>query len=263
MPQSSKLKVTQRWMILFTAVLIAIIIAARIFYGPPGFYWALGLTQWLMALIHGIVLIRVRNPIYLIPVLMYCFLGLTFLPPLNEHPWHLVFAIVAAALLVAFLAVLITRKIEWRYRDILELAAQPVSDTSNGFTSRPFPTGRFQYTRADALGLAAFALKNVVAYPQIEEKRVVFVIPRYMWSYLVFFKRGYREETYVSFADSGEVSVRIARRDYQAYKEELTFDQLCGSLGECFKQFMQDYREGRPDEIIRRLNTFRENRVPA
>jgi hypothetical protein len=247
-------------MILFTAVLIAIIIGARIFYGETGFYWALGLIQWMMALIHGIVLLRVRHPVYLVPFLMYCFLGLTFLPPLADHPMHLAFAVAAAALLVGFLAVLVTKKIDWRYRDILELAAQPVSETSDGFTPRPFPSGRFEFTRTDAVGLAGFVLKTVVAYPLAEEDRVVFVIPRYMWSYLVFFKRGYQEETYVSFADSGEVSVRIARQDYQAFKEELTFDQLCASLGNCFKEFMQDYREGHPERIIRRLNTFRERR---
>jgi branched-subunit amino acid transport protein len=256
MSQKSKLKVTQRWMILFTSLFIAAIIIGRILYGEVGFYWALSVSQLLMFLIHGVVLWKTRNPVYLIPVLMYLFMGLTFLPPWKEHPGHLVFSVAAAAMLVGFIAILITKKINWRYREILELAARPVNEASDGFTHRPFPSGRLDVTRKDVLGLARFLLKNVVAYPLIEADRVVFVIPRYMWSYLILFKRRYDKETYVAFADSGEVSVRIARPDYQAYKEELTFDRLCASLGDLFKQFMQHYRDGQPDKVIERLNTL-------
>ena len=256
MSQKSKLKVTQRWMIFFTSIFIAAIIAGWVLYGESGFYWTLSAAQLLMALIHGGVLFSTRNPVYLIPVLMYLFMGLTFLPPLKEHPGHLIFSITAAAMLAGFIAILITKKINWRYREILELAAMPVDETSDGFTHRPFPSGRLDVTRADALGLARFLLKNVVAYPLIEPDRVVFVIPRYMWRYLILFRRSYATETYVAFAGSGEVSVRIAQPDYQAYKEELTFDHLCASLGNLFKQFMQHYQDGQPGRIIERLNAL-------
>jgi hypothetical protein len=89
----------------------------------------------------------------------------------------------------------------------------------------------------------------------MESDRVVLVIPEYMWMYMVLFKRSYKNETYVAFESSGNVTVRIARRDYEKYKQELTFDQLCVSLGDLFKQFMQWYVEETPEKILDKLNS--------
>lgn len=254
MPNTKKLKPTQKWMIFFTAVLYAIIIAARLFYGEIGFYWAFGSVQVLMAAIHFLVLLQTRNPVYLVMIAFYGFLALIFLPPLAGHPWRLFFALAAGILLILHIFVLISKQINWKYREILGLAAGPVEGAADGFTSRPFPSGSAEYSREDARGLARFLLKYVIAYPIFEADRVVLVIPRYMWSYLIFFKRNYDNETYIAFTDSGQVSVRIARPDYLAYKEELTFDQLCASLGELFQQFMGLYRQGEAKVIIERLN---------
>jgi hypothetical protein len=255
MPITKKLKQTQKWMIFFTTVLIAIIFAARIFYGEVGFYWALGSTQILMAAIHFLVLLQTRNPVYLITVSFYGFMALVFLPPLDGHPWRLFFAVAAGVFLILHIFVLISKQINWRYREILELAARPVEGAADGFAARPFPSGSADYTREDARRLARFLLKYVIAYPVFEADRVVLIIPRYMWSYLLFFKPSYDNETYVAFNDAGEVSVRIAKPDYQAYKEELTFDQLCASLGDLFKQFMGMHRQGEAKAIIERLNS--------
>jgi len=255
MSTTKKLKPTQKWMIVFTAVLLAAVIVARIFFGEEGFYWALGSVQVLMAGIHLLVLLQTRNPVYLITVSFYVFLALVFIPPLGGHPWRLFFAIAGAVLLILHTFVLISKQINWRYREILELAARPVEGAADGFTSRPYPSGSAEFSREDARGLARFLLKYVIAYPVFETDRVVLIIPRYMWSYLIFFKRKYDNETYIAFTDSGQVSVRIARPDYQAYKEELTFDQLCASLGDLFKQFMGKYRQGEAGAIIERLNS--------
>jgi hypothetical protein len=207
-----------------------------------------------MAAIHFLVLLQTRNPVYLVTVGFYASLALVFLPPLDAHPWRLFFAVAGAVLLILHVFVLISKQINWRYREILELAARPVEDTADGFTSRPFPSGSAEFTREDVRGLARFLLKHVVSYPVFEADRVVLVIPRYMWSYLIFFKRHYEKETYIAFSDAGQVTVRIARPDYQAFKEELTFDQLCASLGDLFKRFMDDYRRGEARAIIARLN---------
>ncbi len=254
MPTTKNLRPTQKWMIFFTAVLLVIVAAARIFYGEVGFYWALGATQILMAAIHFLVMFRTRNPVYLITVSFYGLLALVFLPPLAGHPWRIVFAVAGAILIILHFIVLISKQINWRYREILELAARPVKDAADGFTSRPFPSGSADYGKEDASGLARYLLKYVIAYPIFEDGRVVLIVPRYMWSYLLFFKRTYTKETYVVFHDTGEVSVRIAELDYRAYREELTFDELCASLGDLFKQFMIDYREGNAKKIINRVN---------
>jgi hypothetical protein len=153
------------------------------------------------------------------------------------------------------IGVFISKKINWRYREILELAAKPVDGAADGFTPRPFPSGSADYKRQDVLDLAGFLKKYVIAYPSIEKDRIVFVIPRIMWTFILGIKRNYDNETYVAFSDSGHVSVRIAKPDYQAYKQELTFDQLCASLGNVFKEFMLLYRGGEKNKILEWLNS--------
>jgi len=253
MAQKNKLKLTQIWLAVFTGVLIIIIIAARLFFGEPGFYWSFSLIQILLALIHLITMIRTRNYFYLAPFLFYLFVALTFFPPLSKFPGHLFFAIAAALSLIGFFIVLPSKRLNWRYREVLEYAALATEGTSNGFTSRSFPAGKSDQTRKDSVGMARFLLKNVVAYPFFEKDRIIFVIPRYMWLFLLLFKRNYAKSTYIAFYNTGEVTVRIDRQDYKSFREKLTFDQLCLALGDLFKQFMQFYKQGDTAKIMEKL----------
>ncbi|OQX52248.1 MAG: hypothetical protein B5M54_09325 [Candidatus Aminicenantes bacterium 4484_214] len=254
--QESKLKFSELEMMIFTLSLIGAILLATLIFGQLGFAWAFSVVQILMFTIHFVVLIRTKNPVYFIPTGMYGLWSLTFFPPLANSPLHEVFAVISVFFLVGFIWVLATKKINWRYREILELAAKPVTDASDGFTSRPFVSGQANFSRNEALGLARFLLKHVICFPIIEAERIVLVIPRVMWVYLLGFRRSYEEATYVALAKSGEIIVRIAQSDYQKFKNELTFDQLCQSLGELFKQFLQHYQEGEPRKIIHKLNSI-------
>lgn len=255
MSETSKLKFTQKGMLIFTLSLVVILIAASIIFGEEGFYWVFGSMQMLMVLIHLIVLIRTRNHLYIVLVLFYLFMFLTFLPPFLNLSIRPFFASAAAVFLVGMIVVFISKKINWRYQEILELAARPVDGTADGFTPRPFPSGSADYTRQDALGLARFLKKYVISYPFIEKDRIVFVIPRIMWNFVLGFKRNYEDDTYVAFSDSGHISVRISKSDYQAYKQELTFDHLCASLGNVFKEFLRMYRAGEKKKILEWLNS--------
>jgi len=229
--KESKLKYKETGMIAFTLAIIGSMVAAALVFGRAGFSWAFASAQILMTTIHFVVLARTRNWIYVIPTSMYGLWALTFLPPFSK-------------------------RINWRYREILELAARPVEEAGDGFTPRPFPSGPADFTRTDALGLARFLLKHVVCYPIVEPDRVIMVIPRVMWTYLLFLKRRYDDATYVALTDSGEVVVHIASTDYRKFKKELTFDRICRSLGDVFRKFLQLYQEGRRKEIISMLNAL-------
>ncbi|MBD3415235.1 MAG: hypothetical protein GF421_12505 [Candidatus Aminicenantes bacterium] len=255
MEKRVKLKPVQVGMWVFTLALTLSVLLAWIFFGSSGFYWTFGSIQFLLALMHFFVLLRTRYLAYLIPVGMYFLWGMTFLHLFEDHPWHTYFAGASAVLLFAFIFVLVSKRINWRFKEILELAAKPVKGTADGFSHRPFPAGSADFTGKDVVGLARYLKKYVVVFPFIESDRVVLVIPEYMWLYMVLFRNSYQNETYVAFENSGNVTVRIARRDYEKYKQELTFDHLCGSLGELFKQFVQWYMEGIPEKILDRLNS--------
>jgi hypothetical protein len=46
------------------------------------------------------------------------------------------------------------RRLKWRGREILELAARPVKPAPDAFTGRPRPAGRAQYTRGEILSVS-------------------------------------------------------------------------------------------------------------
>lgn len=255
MTETSKLKFVQKEMMIFTLFLIVILIASSVVFGERGFYWVFGSIQMIMFLVHLTVMIQTRNFLYSVLSLFYLFMFLIFFPPYINLSVRPFFAGAAAVFLVGMIGVFVSKKINWRYREILELAARPVEGTEDGFTPRPFPSGSADYTRKDVLELADFLKRYVIAYPFIEKDRVVFVIPRVMWTFMLGVKRNYDKETYVAFYDSGHISVRMAKSDYQIYKQELTFDQLCASLGNIFKEFIRLYRNGEKNKILEWLNS--------
>ncbi len=55
--------------------------------------------------------------------------------------------------------------------------------------------------------------------------------------------------SYVSFNSEGKISVHISEHDFKRYKEQLTFDQLCASLGDVFKRFLEYYKKGNEARI--------------
>jgi len=160
---------------------------------------------------------------------------------------------------VWLLFLVLTRQAKWRGRDILELAAQPVESTSDGFTPRPKPAGKAEHSRDDILAFAGFARRNLIAMPYVEPTRVVFV-PVKMgaeYGHLFAVRRDYSRDTWVAFANDGDVSVNISEQDYRAYRDELAFDHLCESLALVLTDFVELYRGGKGARIIDRLDAMR------
>lgn len=151
----------------------------------------------------------------------------------------ILFIIPVSLLLIIYLVFLFRKKYTFRYRNILELAAKPVNDTSDGFTPRPFPVGKSKYTKDDLTGFGKFLSENLIAFPYIDAKGLILVINSSgkFW----FQKPKLNKDTYIVFDYNGSVSVNITKKDYNRYNEELTFDQLCTSLGELFKRFLKYY----------------------
>jgi hypothetical protein len=163
--------------------------------------------------------------------------------------------------LVAVAYIWFTRRLKWRIREILELAAAPVDDTTNGFTPRPRPMGRADYSRAELSRFGAFALKNHIAIPQYESDRVVFVatdwVGGFLWLYRL--RRDYSTATWAAFDYEGNITVNIAQRDYLRYKDSLSFDQLCRSFGNQFIGYLELFSRGEGAQITLTMNAVREH----
>lgn len=158
--------------------------------------------------------------------------------------------------LVWLIVVFVNRKLKWRGRDILELAAYPVEDVGNGYTARPLPAGKVEFSPRQILEFSEFARRSLIAVPYIREEKVI-LVPVTADRELLFIlglKNDYSDETWVSFDMEGEVSVNISQRDYLAYRDALAFDQLCTSLGSLFVEFLEMHAHGEGVRIIDRLD---------
>ena len=109
------------------------------------------------------------------------------------------------------------------------------------------------------MAFADFARRHLIALTHVTDDKVVFV-PVKMgneFGHILGLHGDYAEDTWVSFGSDGEVSAHISREDYIEYRETLTFDQLCESLGSLFGEFLdltamaQSQTGGAADKKIR------------
>ena len=222
------------------------------------FHFLLTILMTMAALLHMVFLTRTRNRDYFVPLLFYFFSALTFVS--LSFTFHLLtgfFAVSALLLFILFMRLLVMRRIKWRYREVLELAASAVNETKNGFTPRPFPAGKVDFNKEDLINFAQFSLKHVIAFPYIEENRLVLVVPDNMLPHFLLPKKNYLSETYIVFNYDGRISVQIAKKDYQQYIKKLTFDQLCSSFANMFVGFLHLYINGKGEQIINQMNALK------
>jgi len=149
-----------------------------------------------------------------------------------------------------------TKRAKWKGREVFELASMTIEPVPDGFTDRPRPAGKAEYTRDELIGFAGFLRKHLIAMPCFEENQVVFVPVKMGDEFRYLFNREKfrRDRSWIAFDYRGNVSVVISRIDYIDYKEELSFDQLCENLGKLFIGFMGYYRKGEADRIVYKLN---------
>ena len=187
---------------------------------------------------------RTKSVGYLVFMLWQGLMGVRNLLSLSDPTLVLIYRIIIIPILLVWLYMIFTKKITWHYRKILELAARPVNETADGFTPRPYPAGEAQYSKEEIIGFGNFMAKNLAAFPYVEKDRVLLIISRKEPLDFLSLRREYDKETYVSFDYNGNVVVNIAKKEYDKYKEEFTFDQLCESLSNLFKQFLHEYQNG-------------------
>jgi hypothetical protein len=232
-----------------------------IFFGPEVAFTFLAIFFWGFSLYTFLGYIRTMNPGFLVPALYMLFAGIMvclWSPGGRDRSTLARFASVWTLFFLVFVIYLTaTKKIKWRGREILELAAIPVEDTGNGYTSRPLPAGKTEYSQRQIMEFAEFARRKLIAVSYVGKDKVVFV-PVMMGreaGFILGLKSDYTDETWVSFDFEGNVTVNISHRDYLNYKEALSFDQLCGSLGDLFIEFMEMYLRGEGVRIIDRMDS--------
>jgi hypothetical protein len=218
---------------------------------------------WGYACFSLLLVIRTHNLNFLISALyQFSVGGIAFFAPeaIATRPQMkplMFFLISVCFFFLAWLIILTaTKKIKWRGREILELVALPVEDIGNGYTSRPLPAGKTEFSQRQIMEFAEFARRNLIAVSYVGKDKVVFVpvMSGREFPFIIGLKSDYTDETWVAFDFDGKVSVNISHRDYLEYKDTLAFDQLCASLGNLFVEFIEIYQRGEGVRIIDRLN---------
>jgi hypothetical protein len=160
---------------------------------------------------------------------------------------------------VWLLYLVFTRKAKWKGREVFELASMQIQDDTNGFTSRPRPVGKTEYSLNELKDFAYFMKRNLIAMPFEEESKITFVPVKGGDEFRFLFNpAGFRQKrTWIAFDFEGNITVNISRTDYLNYKDALSFDQLCENLGKLFAEFMIYYKKGEAGRIIYKLDELR------
>jgi hypothetical protein len=221
--------------------------------------------EFLVVLIHMNMYFRTKNSSFLwlasaFMVIVIFALYITVFGMTKKDPAYIPFIIAAAFALFTMSYITLNKKIKWRTREMLELAAMPVDETRNGFTERPLPIGKIDATAFEIESFARYLSKNMIAMPYRDRGKIVFSLSS---SYLKQngLKRGYEDESWVSFGNSGEVNVLISKNDYLKYRDTFTFDQLCSNLGNLFIEFFELFKKGEGIRIVDRLNALNLNPI--
>ncbi len=211
---------------------------------------------------------RTRNPFIIVQTVYLASVGLYALTV--PQPWGhgttemaRLLALVAGASAAWLVWIFFTRKLKFRGREILELAALPVKPDPDGFTERPRPSGQADSTREELLVFAEFLHRTHIAWAYREANRVIFVpVRRLGYRYLYGWDvPDYKNQTWVAFDFDGRVSAQISREDYLDYREELSLDELCESMGRLFIDLLEQFKRGEGGQILDRLNALGMNPV--
>lgn len=239
---------------------------AGVFFGLPGAYTFLGAVFFLYAAYTLLTFVRTHNAAFIIVALFQVSAGLVMslrLPSSlgRQLPALPLFLIACMVLLLVWTVILaVTKRIKWRGREVLELAAASVEPAQNGYTDRPLPVGKTDLREPQIREFAEFARRHLVAATYTGKDRVAFV-PVLMGrepAFILGLKGDPTAETWVSIDFEGNVSAHISQRDYLEYREALSFDQLCQSLGNLFVEFAGMHQRGEGVRIIDRMDAVGE-----
>lgn len=143
-------------------------------------------------------------------------------------------------------------KLETFARKLFNLAAGSIEETKDGFTSRPFSLGNVNYDREKLIGFARFLKTKNIALFMVNKKSVTLI---FSMGISPLSNPDLQKVSYVSFDSDNNLSIHISQKDYRQYKEQLTFDQLCFSLGNVFKRFLEYYKQHNENRILDELSS--------
>jgi hypothetical protein len=247
---------------LISLPVIVIIIA---YWGIRAAWGAIAIIEFAVVLMHLNMYFRTKNKsfLWLVAVFLVIVIFAVRISAFGMNKMDPDFIPFVTVMISAFFIlgyIVRNKKIKWRTREILELAAMPVVETGNGFTDRPLAIGKIDASAGEIESFARFLSENMIAMPYRESGRIIFSLPNSYWKQYGFI-RGYNDESWVSFSENGHVNVYISRNDYLLFRDNFSFDQLCANMGQLFIEFFEMYKKGEGIRIADKLNALNLNPV--
>jgi hypothetical protein len=137
--------------------------------------------------------------------------------------------------------------------DFLIKAGYEVKGIADGFTSRPYYMGAFNFTQKEASEFAKALEKFPLTKSYFHEDRIIMIISKGLFWYFPFIKPNLDKCTYFEIVFSGKLSIHIAEKDYKQFESELTFDELCHNLGDLFWRLFKIHKEQGFNKMMREL----------
>jgi len=136
-------------------------------------------------------------------------------------------------------------------RRIFETASRTVFGSENGFTTRPFSAGQAEYDKDEITGFARYLEGKTIAMPLFTENNIYLTFSMGKSPMVI---HDPDEISYMAFSSDGKISVHVSDGDYRKYVRKLTFDQLCQSLSNNFKRYLNNYINNQESRILTELN---------
>jgi len=141
-------------------------------------------------------------------------------------------------------------KFESNARRLFKLASESLVDVSNGYTNRPYSAGKSSISNEEVKGFARYLKSKWIAMPQFTDQGLYLI---FSMGISVLVHPEPQEVSYVLLSKNGNMTVHISEFDYKQYREKITFDQLCDSIGNIYKQFEKYYADGNENRILDEL----------
>lgn len=139
-------------------------------------------------------------------------------------------------------------------RRLFKLAVELITETSNGFTHRPFAAGKIPFGRDEISGFVRFINGKFIARV-IHQKESICLI--FSMNKSVLKVEEPEDVSYIEITNEGEISVKISEKDYHQYKATFNFNQLNEKMADVFLRFLDYYKNGNENRIITELKTAR------
>jgi hypothetical protein len=178
-----------------------------------------------------------------------------FMPgPISLLLWFLNLLLLTLFVVIKWPVLYSQEKFEANARRLFKLAAEVITQTSNGFTARPFSAGKVSMSRDDLSKFARFLNGKFIAKVFYLEDSICLA---FSLNKSLLITRNPEEVSHISINNEGIISILITEADYRQYREKYNFDQLCASIGDVFKRFLEYFKGGNEMRIIMELKNAR------